>query len=59
MKTFKVSSGKTVDKTVKTCPVCGSADITLWIGASAGVFYSCKKCGYHGPLVVEEDVKNE
>ncbi|MCK4531405.1 MAG: hypothetical protein KAT94_00920 [Candidatus Aenigmarchaeota archaeon] len=42
-------------KTVKKCPVCDSRSITLWMGAKLGIQYQCKKCGYHGPLVIEED----
>jgi len=40
---------------VKRCPSCGSKNVTLWMGAKLGIQYQCKKCGYHGPLVVEED----
>lgn len=39
----------------KTCPSCGSDSITLWMAAKLGVQYMCKSCGYHGPLIVEED----
>ncbi|MFH1236941.1 MAG: hypothetical protein V1648_00875 [Candidatus Aenigmatarchaeota archaeon] len=43
----------------KKCPVCGSDDITFWMGAKLGVQYACKKCGYHGPLIVEEDLREK
>ena len=39
----------------KSCPACGSDDITLWMGAKLGMIYKCKKCGYTGPVVIEED----
>ncbi len=42
-------------KTVKKCPVCESTEITLWMGAKLGIQYFCKRCGYHGPLVIEEE----
>jgi predicted RNA-binding Zn-ribbon protein involved in translation (DUF1610 family) len=50
----KNSSANSVKNSVKKCPVCGSANVTLWMGASLGVQYFCKNCGYHGPLVIEE-----
>jgi predicted RNA-binding Zn-ribbon protein involved in translation (DUF1610 family) len=40
---------------VKKCPQCGSDDVTLWMGGKLGVQYMCKSCGYHGPLIIEED----
>ncbi len=43
-------------KHVKKCPQCGSVEVTLWMGAQAGMIYSCKDCGYRGPLVIEEDL---
>ena len=42
-------------RTTKVCPSCGSEDIYLWMGAKAGMIYKCKKCGYTGPFVIEED----
>ncbi len=39
----------------KICPVCKSKNITLWMGGNVGTQYQCKKCGYHGALVIEED----
>jgi len=40
---------------IKKCPKCTSSDIILDTGGQTGK-YSCKKCGYVGVLVVEEDV---
>jgi len=40
---------------VKKCPECESTDITLWAGATVGMIYYCQKCGYRGPLIIEED----
>ena len=42
-------------KTTKVCPTCGSEDIYLWMGGKTGIIYKCKKCGYTGPFVIEED----
>jgi len=41
-------------RSVKVCPRCRSKNIFIWMGAQVGVIYECKKCGYRGPLVVEE-----
>jgi len=30
----------------------------LWAGGRMGVIYECKDCGYHGPIIVDEDVEN-
>lgn len=38
----------------KKCPACGSTDVTLDTGGQTGK-WRCKKCGYVGALVVEED----
>ena len=40
--------------TVRKCPVCKSAEVTLDTGGQTGK-WKCKKCGYAGALVVEED----
>ena len=40
---------------VKSCPACRSRDITLDTGGQTGK-WRCKRCGYIGPLVVEEDM---
>lgn len=42
----------------KKCPECGSKDVAPWMGYTTGIVYYCNKCGYRGPLVVEEDVEN-
>jgi len=42
----------------KRCIKCGSLNISFWVGASAGMIYLCKDCGYRGPLVVEEDISD-
>ena len=44
-------------KTVKRCPKCKSTEVYFHMGASLGMLYKCKKCGYIGPLVIEEDVE--
>jgi len=36
------------------CPKCGSEDISLFLGGQFGK-YKCKKCGYIGPMIIEED----
>ncbi len=41
---------------LKTCPECGSADISLYMGGSLGMQYRCKTCGYTGALIVESDI---
>lgn len=37
------------------CPVCGSTEIYRPVGGVLGEIYRCKKCGYSGALVIEED----
>lgn len=39
---------------IKKCPVCKSTDITLDTGGQTGK-WRCKRCGYIGVLIVEED----
>ncbi|MBI2664088.1 hypothetical protein HYX10_01960 [Candidatus Woesearchaeota archaeon] len=43
---------------IKTCPRCGSTDVgmdrTLGI---TGNRYKCKKCGYAGDIILEQDVE--
>ncbi|MFH1210669.1 MAG: hypothetical protein V1645_02020 [archaeon] len=41
---------------VLKCPVCKSEEITTYMGGQFGK-YICKKCGYIGPLVIEEPNK--
>ena len=43
---------------VKKCPVCKSKNITTYMGAQFGKYY-CKKCGYIGVLILEEDGKKD
>jgi predicted RNA-binding Zn-ribbon protein involved in translation (DUF1610 family) len=38
----------------KKCPICMSEEIDFYAGALTGS-YHCKKCGYVGPIIVEED----
>jgi len=40
---------------IKKCPRCRSRDIILDTGGQTGK-YACKKCGYIGPLIIEEDI---
>ncbi len=42
------------EKRVLRCPRCKSGGMSLWMGARLGIQYFCKKCGYRGPLVIEE-----
>jgi len=44
-------------KTVKTCPVCHSKNVTIYMGAVTGMRYQCKDCDYIGVLVIEEEMK--
>jgi transcription initiation factor TFIIIB Brf1 subunit/transcription initiation factor TFIIB len=39
---------------IRTCPKCGSREITLDTGGQTGKWL-CKKCGYLGALVIEEE----
>ena len=38
---------------MKRCPQCKSTNVTLYMGGHFGK-YLCKKCGYVGPLIIEE-----
>ncbi len=45
---------------IRTCPACGSADITLERSAGiTGNEYKCKTCGYSGELIIEQDVEKQ
>lgn len=35
------------------CPKC-SGPIFPFVGFYAGMIYECKRCGYHGPLALNE-----
>ena len=37
------------------CPRCGSPDIQAYAGGITGT-YICRKCGYMGALVLEQDL---
>lgn len=39
---------------VRRCPVCKSKNVILDTGGQTGK-WRCKKCGYIGVLIVEED----
>ena len=39
---------------IKKCPICKSSKITNYMGAQFGK-YECKKCGYVGVLILEEN----
>lgn len=36
------------------CPKCGSTRLYYFVGFQAGQIFVCKKCGYQGPLVIED-----
>lgn len=40
---------------IKKCPRCKSDKIDLYAGAITGSYY-CKKCGYIGSIVLEEEI---
>ena len=40
---------------VLKCPSCKKAGLVLYMGGQFGK-YQCKKCGYVGVLVIEEEV---
>jgi transposase-like protein len=41
------------------CPVCRSTEIYRLVGGYIGEIYRCKRCGYSGSLVIEEDEEHE
>lgn len=41
---------------VQKCPKCSSLDIDFYAGGLTGA-YHCKRCGYIGPIISEEDVE--
>lgn len=49
---------KREQKTVLTCPQCGSADLYYEAALITGYKYHCKKCGYIGAFVIEKDVSD-
>lgn len=49
---------KREQKTVLTCPQCGSADLYYETALITGYKYHCKKCGYIGAFVIEKDIND-
>jgi len=45
-----------VVKKILKCPKCGSTEIDFlpWLG----LIYRCRKCGYIGPLIIEEEIED-
>ena len=41
---------------VLVCPVCGSTEVTYYMGLKTGYQYQCKSCSYVGALVLEKDI---
>ncbi len=37
----------------KKCLLCGSGEVSLWLGGSIGALYHCPECQYTGPVVRE------
>lgn len=53
---------KAIDKASKekkptflVCPLCGSINVTYYMGMKTGVQYQCKDCDYVGAFIVEKD----
>ncbi|NJD78442.1 MAG: transposase [Candidatus Methanoperedens sp.] len=40
---------------ILVCPVCGSTEVTYYMGLKTGYKYQCKSCNYVGPLVLEKE----
>lgn len=40
---------------ILVCPVCGSTEITYYMGLKTGYQYQCKNCNYVGALVLEKE----
>ncbi len=40
-------------KRILVCPVCGSTEISYYLGLKTGYQYQCKHCDYVGALVLE------
>ena len=51
-----MSKTKRIHKQI--CPRCGGP-IFPFIGFEAGMIYECKRCGYHGPLALNEEDKGK
>lgn len=43
---------------LRTCPACGSTDITADFSMGGLLLnrYKCKTCGYAGDIIIEQDV---
>src|SRR5438477_3343938 len=37
--------------------ICGSEEVSLWLGGSIGSLYHCTDCHYVGPIVLETDAQ--
>ena len=37
--------------------ICGSEEVSLWLGGSIGSLYHCTDCHYVGPLVLETNAQ--
>ncbi len=40
----------------KKCLVCGSGEVSLWLGGSIGALYHRPECHYTGPVVIEGEL---
>jgi tRNA(Ile2) C34 agmatinyltransferase TiaS len=40
----------------RLCPKCGEPNPKMAAGGQMGIYF-CVKCGYRGPVVVEEDIE--
>ncbi len=40
----------------KKCLVCGSGEVSLWLGGSIGTLYHGPECQYTGPIVIEGEL---
>ncbi len=40
---------------ILVCPVCGSNEVTYYMGLKTGYQYQCKRCNYMGALVLEKE----
>ncbi len=46
-------------RSVRLCPQCGSAQLSLVAGSILGQVYHCAKCNYVGSLVFETEVSED
>ena len=47
----------TKESKILKCPECGSSNIVPETGFVTGYKYHCNECGYVGPFIIEEYVK--